>query len=281
MVERVSRFGTGAARLPNGILTKPRGQHGNMLILVLAILLGILMLILAFSLSYVRILGSNAEQKTAIEAAALAAARDLGKVVVEDPNFGFISISDAAPSTPNTKANDGFSMPVTSINTLLGTIRVDMIIARQLSDTTMTTLAETDYTNAMAAKDFLVAALQQAMLPGAGGSNLRDVDGNVVSPYQAAVDAYQQNVVRIAGGKSRMVNGSMKLTLGCLSNPGITATMAAVASAIRVSSHTSSPSRNTSGTTSDAIRELNHRSASTCASKPDPRTSQSTGAITQ
>ncbi len=224
MVERVSRFGTGAARLPNGILTKPRGQHGNMLILVLAILLGILMLILAFSLSYVRILGSNAEQKTAIEAAALAAARDLGKVVVEDPNFGFISISDAAPSTPNTKANDGFSMPVTSINTLLGTIRVDMIIARQLSDTTMTTLAETDYTNAMAAKDFLVAALQQAMLPGAGGSNLRDVDGNVVSPYQAAVDAYQQNVVRIAGGKSRMVNGSMKLTLGCLSNPGITAT---------------------------------------------------------
>jgi len=201
-----------------------RGQRGNMIILVLAVLMGILMLLLAFSLSYVRMLGSNSEQKTAIEAAALAAARDLGRVVIEDPNFGFISISDAAPSAPNTKADDGFALPVTGINTLLGTIRVDMIIASQVGDSTMTTLAETDYTNAMAAKDFLVGALEQAMLPGGGGANLRDVDGNVVSPYQAAVEAYQQNVVRIAGGNSRMVNGSMKLTLGCLTTPAMTAT---------------------------------------------------------
>ncbi len=201
-----------------------RGQRGNMIILVLAVLMGILMLLLAFSLSYVRMLGSNSEQKTAIEAAALAAARELGRVVIEDPNFGFISISDAAPSAPNTKADDGFALPVTSINTLLATIRLDMIIASQLGDTTMTTLAETDYTNAMSAKDFLNGALQQAILPGGGGSALRDVDGNQVNPYQAAEDAYRQNVVRIAGGNSRMVNGSMKLTLGCLATPAITAT---------------------------------------------------------
>lgn len=203
---------------------RSRGQRGNMLVLILAILMGILMLLLGFALSYVRMLGSNAEQKTAIEAAALAAARDLARIVIEDPNFGFISLSDAAPSTPNTKADDGFSLPVVGINTLLGTIRLDMIVASELGDTTMSTLAQTDYTNAMAAKDFLVANLQQAMLPGGGGSNLRDVDGNIVSPYQSAVDAYQQNVVRIAGGKSRMVNGSMKLTLGGLTTPAMTST---------------------------------------------------------
>lgn len=224
MLQRGCNFGHGLKRRPLGNLMKTRGQRGNMIILVLAILMGILMLLLAFSLSYVRMLGSNSEQKTAIEAAALAAARDLGRVVIEDPNFGFISISDAAPSTPNTKADDGFSLPVTSINTLLGTIRLDMIIASQLGNPTMTTLADTDYTNAMAAKDFLVASLQQAMLPGGGGTVLRDVDGNSVSPYQAAVEAYQQNVVRIAGGNSRLVNGSMKLTLGCLSRPSATAT---------------------------------------------------------
>jgi hypothetical protein len=203
---------------------RTRGQRGNMLILIVSILMGILMLLLGFSLSYVRMLGSNAEQKTAIEAAALAAARDLARIVIEDPNFGFISLSDAAPATPNTKAEDGFSMPVVGINTLLATIRLDMIIASELGDSTMSTLAQSDYTNAMAAKDFLVANLQQAMLPGSGGSNLRDVDGNVVSPYQAAVEAYQQNVVRIAGGNSRMVNGSMKLTLGALTSPSATCT---------------------------------------------------------
>lgn len=201
-----------------------RGQRGNLLILIVAILMGVLMLLLGFSLSYVRMLGSNAEQKTAIEAAALAAARDLARIVIEDPNFGFVSLSDAAPATPNTKADDGFSMPVVGINTLLATIRLDMILASELGDTTMSTLAQTDYTNAMAAKDFLVANLQQAMLPGSGGSSLRDVDGNVVSPYQSAVEAYQQNVVRIAGGNSRMVNGSMKLTLGALSSPAMTCT---------------------------------------------------------
>ncbi len=201
-----------------------RGQRGNMLVFILAILMGILMLLLGFALSYVRMLGSNAEQKTAIEAASLAAAKDLARIVIEDPNFGFISLSDAAPSTPNTKADDGFSMPVVGINTLLGTIRLDMIVASELGDNTMSTLAQTDYTNAMQAKDFLVSNLQQAMLPGNGGSNLRDVDGNVVSPYQAAVEAYQQNVVRIAGGNSRMVNGSMKLTLGALTTPATTST---------------------------------------------------------
>jgi Flp pilus assembly protein TadG len=232
MLQRGRYFGHGLKSRPFGNLRKLRGQRGNMIILVLAILMGILMLLLAFSLSYVRMLGSNSEQKTAIEAAALAAARDLGRIVIEDPNFGFVSISDAAPSTPNTKADDGFSLPVTSINTLLGTIRLDMIIASQLGDTTMATLADTDYTNAMSAKDFLVASLQQAMLPGSGGANLRDVDGNVVSPYQAAVEAYQQNVVRIAGGNSRLVNGSMKLTLGCLSKPSMTATAVPTPSAL-------------------------------------------------
>ena len=74
MLQRGRYFGHGLKSWPFGNLRKLRGQRGNMIILVLAILMGILMLLLAFSLSYVRMLGSNSEQKTAIEAAALAAA---------------------------------------------------------------------------------------------------------------------------------------------------------------------------------------------------------------
>lgn len=220
MLESGSGFGNGGR--PPSLKWRGRNRRGNMLVLIMAILMGILMLILGFSLSFVRLLGTSQEQKTAIEAAALAAARDIGRIVVEDPNFGFISISDAAPSTPNTKAEDGYSLPVTGINTLLATIRLDLIISSTLSDSTMQTLAENDYNNAMTAKDFLVNALEQSVLPG-GGGNYRDVDGNLVNPYQSAVEAYNQNVIRMAGGASRLVNGSMKLALGC-STPATTAT---------------------------------------------------------
>lgn len=220
MLESGSGFGNGGR--PPRLRKRMRNRRGNMLVLIMAILMGILMLLLGFSLSFVRLLGSSQEQKTAIEAAALAAARDVGRIVIEDPNFGFISISDAAPSTPNTKADDGYSMPVTGINTLLATIRLDLIIASTLSDTTMQTLAENDYNNAMAAKDFLVQSLEQAITPG-GGGNPRDVDGNLVNPYQSAVDAYNQNVIRMAGGASRLVNGSMRIQLGC-TTPSMTAT---------------------------------------------------------
>lgn len=201
-----------------------RSAGGNTIVLVLAILLGVGVAILLFALSYVRFLGTNQEQRTAIESAALAAARELSRVVIEDPNFGFVSISDYAPAAPNTKAGDGQAMPVTGINTLLATIRVDMLVANQVGDSTMKTMADRDYAAAMNTKDFLVSVLKQAVLPGTGGTTFRDVDGNPVHPYQAAVEAYESNQVRMAGGKSRLINNSMKLSVGCLKTPNVTST---------------------------------------------------------
>lgn len=198
-------------------------QNGNMIVLVVAILAGLVVTIILFMLGYIRILGSHNEQRTAIESAALAAAKDLGRIVVEDPNFGFISLSDAAPVGTNTTAGDRFYLPVHGINTLLGTIRLDLIVADQLNDPIMKEFIDRDYENAMQAKNRLVAALESAVsgVGGGSGSEPKDKDGNLVDPYDTAVKAYKTNVIRQTGN-SKFVEGSLKLSLGCIVGGGTT-----------------------------------------------------------
>src|SRR5690606_18236238 len=105
-------------------------RRGNMLILVVAVLLAIGILFCFFGLGFVRLLGTSAEQTTAIEAAALAAARDLSRIVIDTPEFGLVGISDSAPNAGS--AGDGFGLPVHGINSIIGTARLDYIIGDQL-----------------------------------------------------------------------------------------------------------------------------------------------------
>jgi hypothetical protein len=186
-------------------------SRGNTLVLIVAVM-AILIAILLFALGYTRLVGSNQEQRTAIEAASLAAAKEISRIVVNDPNFGYISLSDAAPVGKATAAGDNFFMPVYGLNTIMGTIRLDLIIADSMGNATMKSLAKRDLTNLKTAKDTLITELK-ASLVGSGSS--KDVDGQVVNPYTAAEQAYKQNQVRLTGGSS-YVAGSMKLTLGSL-----------------------------------------------------------------
>lgn len=203
-------------------LPKGRRQHGNMIALVGAIGAGLLVALLLFALAYTRLLGGNQEQRTAIEAASLAAAKDLGRIVLKDDHFGWVSLSDYAPTGAMTKAPDGLYQPVYSINTILATIRLDMIMADQVaaasgnpaSIATWKNLADKDYNAAMTAKSNLSALLQNSLLPG-GDPNAKDIQGVAVLPYVSAENAYKQNNMRGTGG-SAYVNGSLKLTLGCL-----------------------------------------------------------------
>lgn len=186
---------------------------GNTLVLIVAVMAGILTLVLLFALAYTRLLGGNQEQKTAIEAASIAAAKDLGRIVINDSNFGYVGLSDAAPVGTGTAAPDGYSMPVFGLNTVTGTIRLDLIIADKTNNATMKYFCKKDLANLKSAKDKLTAALQAALLPGGSG---KDIDGNIVEPYTSAEKAYEANKVRLTA-ESRYVKGSLKLTLGTLS----------------------------------------------------------------
>lgn len=93
-----------------------RRERGSMLALSIALLLGFVLLLAFFGLRFTRMLGSHQEQKTAIEAAALAAANSISRIVVLDPVLGYVGLSDGAPRGKRTAAQDGFGLQVRGIN---------------------------------------------------------------------------------------------------------------------------------------------------------------------
>ena len=191
---------------------RSRRSAGASLVLVIAVLGVLGLMIMVFCLTFTGFMGSYHEQRSAIEAAALAAAKDLSAIVISDPNFGFIGLSDSSPIGTATAAGDGFYTPVTGINTLLGTIRLDIIIADYLQDPLMKQLTLADYKNALIAQQNLSTALNAAIKTGGTG---QDSNGNTLNPAQDAVAAYNSNAVHlVAGQSSSLVPGTLKLSLG-------------------------------------------------------------------
>lgn len=205
-----------------------RAARGSVLALTLAVLSGFTLLFLSFALAFVRFIGTNQEQRSAIESAALAAACDLSRIVIDDPDLGLISLSDYAPTGSGTIAADKYAMPVRSINTVWGSVMQNMDFALQSGDSTMESAAERDYEMAVAASQRLRAALTQAVRPGGSGI---DYEGRVVRPYDDALLAYKKCVIRLTGNDSTYVNGSLSLSLGCI--PGLSSCIPKAVAGIR------------------------------------------------
>ena len=232
-----------------------RASRGNMLVLITACTIGLMAALAFFGLGYIRLIGSNNEQRTAIEAAALSAAMDLSRIVIFTPQFGYVGLSDAAPngSYTNTASGDGYSMPVHGINTLLATARLNLMIASVIPnaqqqgnnfpatyndtypDPELQALALNDLSNVYAAQALLQAALNDAVLPTPAGTYY-DIQGNQVNISADALAAYKANNIRMTGQTS-LNNNTVTLTLGCLSSPmttnivipqGLTGTLAAL-----------------------------------------------------
>ncbi len=197
-----------------------RSKSGNMLVFSTAVTIAIVAVLAFFSLSYVRLLGSNSEQRTAIEAAALAAARDLSMIAINTADYGWISLSDAAPTGSSTTAGDAYNIPVRGINTILGTLRLDLIIADQLADANLKTIIKADIVKAKAAQALLGTELSKSLAAGYGA---KDINGNTVNVYADAENAYKSNQIRMTGS-SNYINNSLKLSLGGITNGAMTNT---------------------------------------------------------
>lgn len=209
------------ARVP---LAERRSQVGSTLVLIAAITMGLIVTLIFFGLNYTRLLGSNSEQKKAIESAALAAATDLSTIVIPTAEFGYVSLSDQAPIGKATVAGDQYYLPVRGINTLIGTARVDAIIAGELnkidSSPVWMELVQLDMTNTKSVIKQLTTVLQAALTQ-KGSPLALDRDKNKVTAYQDAETAYTQNIIRMSGSAS-YVDKSLVLTLGELTNPAET-----------------------------------------------------------
>lgn len=183
-----------------------RTGKGNTLALIAATTI-VLMVVLAFGLLYMSMNRSSSEHRTAIDAAALAAANDISRIVVNTQQFGFVALSTEPPTGSDTKANDDYYQDVTSLNELMATARLDLIIATELADPFMTDLATQDYNDVLLVKDALVTELTNAIQSGGSG---KDKAGNILRPYDDAERIYLKNQAK----GSTYVTGSLRLTLG-------------------------------------------------------------------
>lgn len=192
-----------------------RSSRANTLVFITALTLALLIAVAFFSLRYTRALRSSKENHSAIEQAALKAAEDISRIVVPDETFGYVALIDVPQGGKLTKASDNYYLPVRGINSLLATIRLDMIIADQLDNQEMKAMAEADLKAWQHTRENLAAAIRQSIA--AGEQNLQDADGNIVHVLDDAIAAYEgaPGADRPPAARPQLVPESLKLSIGC------------------------------------------------------------------
>lgn len=140
-----------------------RNQNGNILLLILASLcLIIVPLVILVSQGGLYAVDRD-RAKSAVEAAALLAANNMSKVIIDDPQFGYVSLSNFPPNGEGTMAPDGEPLPVIGINTLTGTIRQIAVLGHELQNQTISELAEDDREALESTVEDLNSALKTAL----------------------------------------------------------------------------------------------------------------------
>ena len=188
-------------------MTEQRQARGNTLIMVLAIVGFVLLAIAFFAINYHQTIGTQIEAQTAIDAAALQAAKDIGRIVING-NFGKVALVDDVPPDGNYALRN-----VLGINTILATIRLDLIIAHKLGNTTMIYAGQQLLANAAADSDTLTSTINGAV---AGTATAYDKGGNTIDVLGDALAAYNNNGRRIANTNKSLVSKSMKVIVGQL-----------------------------------------------------------------
>src|SRR5579885_362250 len=125
------------------VRTKKR-DSGNVLVIVT---LSICMIVVPLSLVLIQIgmyLIDRDRAESTVEAACLVAANDLSRIVIDDPHFGYVSLSNYPPVGRGLRAPDGEPLPVVGINTLVGTVRQNTIIAHELGNESIGALVDDD-----------------------------------------------------------------------------------------------------------------------------------------
>lgn len=190
-----------------------RRRGGN--ILVFGLVAAVPLLMLFITLLRMQLLGTVAQRsQTAAEAASLAAAADLSRIVVNDPYYGFVALSDYGPYGKCTLAADGEPLPVLGINGIMATARLQTLLADQLNNDELRRLAQEDVRAAKSSAKLLGDALNASLQPGSR-CQARDLDGNVVKPLEHAFQIYSTSLKDGAGIAKEQIS-QFRLTLGWL-----------------------------------------------------------------
>ena len=101
--------------------------------------------------------------QSSADAAALSVASDLSQIMMPDPHYGMVALTDYPSAGNSNKAPDGQALPVLGINTILATARLDLIIANQSGAQSLIKPAQAECAYAMACASRLSAFLQTAL----------------------------------------------------------------------------------------------------------------------
>lgn len=203
--------------------SQPRNRCGNLLTIIILVV-GILILLGLAVVSLGLSMRSTTKHGFAAEAAALAAATEISRVIINDPYFGYVSLVDAPPVESNLNAQDGQPLPVTGINSIIAAARAQLIVAEKLGSDYMIRLARFEGEQARRAAAGLEEEIEYALSP-SGNKNLRDASGALISPYGKAKMAFIANTCPDANPKEQrefLENLRFRITLGWLKNAGST-----------------------------------------------------------
>jgi len=150
-----------------------------------------------------------------VDAAGLVAANEFSRIIINDVNFGYVSLSNYPPIGKATVAPDGEPLPVCGINTLIGTLRLNAIVAHELNNGTMRQLVENDRSLLQLTIEQLNDALDESLVS-FRRSGERDFNGELVDPTEV-VSKYLASHL-----PPDMEIISMRLSNGWLANGGTT-----------------------------------------------------------
>jgi hypothetical protein len=180
-------------------------QNGNTLALILVAIGIVLVLVAFFVLNYNQFMGGHKQAVSAIDAAALACAKDASRVVVDGPLGRIGLVDDTAAFDPPT-GGTADARPIVGINTMMATLRLDALIASSLQtapngpndpgdnnapsapngNTSILFLVQEDLTNAQQAETQLASALT-------GTGQLKDKYGIPIDIQGDTNNAYWEN----------------------------------------------------------------------------------------
>lgn len=160
-----------------------RNELGNTLGLVVCVTAAVIIPVMIL-LTVVPGLIYGGRAKNVVEAAGLLAANDLSRIVIDDPDFGYVSLSNYAPLGDGTRARDGQPLPVTGINTLIGTLRQNAIIADELHNESMQSMIDEDMDNLDGTISNLGDKLEDSLSDRTRGGKCFDIHGKPVKPLE-------------------------------------------------------------------------------------------------
>jgi hypothetical protein len=156
--------------------------------------------------------------QSAVDAAALAVVDDLNRITVNDENFGFVALTNMPPIGKATLSESGVPSPVIGYNTLVGTVRLDNLIADEVNDETFTALARSDADKLATVVKELNSALAISIDSTSTRQNPKDWNGLPVDAHRDALNCIASNMhieaESIEPSKLIITLGSMRKATG-------------------------------------------------------------------